>query len=85
MSCVRGLLDQDGSIDRNGRVEFCQSLDHKPIVDGLVRLLRGLGVVVHEPTRSGAGYRTADGGRVRTQDRLRVDFTTTLPVFSPGA
>ena len=82
LELVRGLLDQDGSIDGNGHIEFSQSLDHKPIVDGLVRLLRGLGVVVHEPTRCGAGYRTADGGRVRTQDRLRVSFTTTLRVFS---
>lgn len=82
LELVRGLLDQDGSIDGNGHIEFSQSLDHKPIVDGLVRLLRGLGVVVHEPTRCGAGYRTADGERVRTQDRLRVSFTTTLRVFS---
>ena len=78
---MRGLLDQDGAIDRNGSVEFTQSIDHKPIVDGLTRLLRSLGVVVHEATRTKAGY-TADGERHETRDRLRLTFTTSLPVFS---
>ena len=83
LELVRGLLDQDGTIDpRTHGIEFCQSLDHKPIVDGLVRLLRSLGVIVHEPSRSQAGYRDADGTYHRTQDRLRVTFTTDLPVFS---
>lgn len=83
LELVRGLLDQDGTIDpRTHGIEFCQSLDHKPIVDGLVRLLRSLGVIVHEPSRSQAGYRDADGTYRRTQDRLRVTFTTDLPVFS---
>ena len=77
LELVRGLLDQDGTIDpRTHGIEFCQSLDHKPIVDGLVRLLRSLGVIVHEPSRSQAGYRDADGTYHRTQDRLRVTFTT---------
>lgn len=83
LELVRGLLDQDGTIDpRNHGIEFTQSLDHRPIVDGLVRLLRSLGVIVHEPARSKAGYRDADGTYHRTQDRLRVGFTTDLPVFS---
>lgn len=81
LELVRGLLDQDGAIDQNGSVEFTQSIDHKPIVDGLIRLLRSLGVVVHEATRTKAGY-TADGERHETRDRLRLTFTTSLPVFS---
>lgn len=81
LELVRGLLDQDGTINPNGSIEFTQSLDHKPIVEGLVRLLRSLGVIVHEPVRSKAGYRL-DGERHETQDRLRVTFTTSLPVFS---
>lgn len=83
LELVRGLLDQDGIIDPNSHsIEFRQSLDHKPIIDGLVRLLRSLGVIVHEPTRTPAGYRDSDGVYHRTQDRLRVTFTTGLPVFS---
>lgn len=81
LELVRGLLDQDGTIDANGSIEFTQSIDHKPIVDGLTRLLRSLGVIVHEATRSGAGY-TQDGERHETRDRLRLTFTTSLPVFS---
>ncbi|MBT1164834.1 hypothetical protein [Bifidobacterium felsineum] len=81
LELVRGLLDQDGSIDADKGIEFCQTVSHKPIIDGLTRLLRGLGVKVHEPTRSESGY-TIDGTRHRTQDRLRITFTTTLPVFS---
>lgn len=81
LELIRGLLDQDGAIDANGSVEFTQMFDHKPIIDGLTRLLRSLGVVVHEATRSKAWY-TLDGVRHETQDRLRLTFTTDLPVFS---
>ncbi|WP_349073588.1 ATP-binding protein, partial [Bifidobacterium longum] len=81
LELVRGLLDQDGSIDENGSIEFTQSADHEPIMRGMVRLLRSLGIVVHEPTRSKAGY-TLDGEHHDTQDRLRLTFTTNLPVFA---
>lgn len=80
LELVRGLLDQDGTIDGNGTIEFTQIVSHRPIVEGLVRLLRGLGIKVHEPTQSKAGY-TIDRTRHQTQDRLRVTFTTDLPVF----
>ena len=81
LELVRGLLDQDGSIDENGSIEFTQSADHEPIMRGMVRLLRSLGIVVHEPTRSKASY-TLDGEHHDTQDRLRLTFTTNLPVFA---
>lgn len=81
LELVRGLLDQDGSIDENGSIEFTQSADHEPIMRGMVRLLRSLGIVVHEPTRSKAGY-TLDGEHHDTRDRLRLTFTTNLPVFA---
>lgn len=80
LELVRGLLDQDGTIDADGSIEFTQSADRQRIVDGLVRLLRSLGVVVHEPTRCRGGY-TTDGERHVTQERLRVTFATSLPVF----
>ena len=76
-----GLLDQDGTISSNGNIEFTQSADHLPIVRGMVRLLRSLGIVVHEPHLNKAGY-TADGVRHEAQDRYRITFTTDLPVFS---
>lgn len=47
----------------------------------MVRLLRSLGIVVHEPHLNKAGY-TADGVRHEAQDRYRITFTTDLPVFS---
>lgn len=82
LELVRGLLDHDGFIDAHGSIEFTQSVDHKPIVDALTRLLRSLGIVVHEATRSKAGYRDGNGVRHTTQDRLRLTFTTDMPVFS---
>ena len=82
LELVRGLLDQDGTISPDSHsIEFAQSADHKAIVDGLVRLLRSLGVVVHEP-RFGASGHTAGGARHETQGRWRISFTTNLPVFS---
>lgn len=81
LSLVQGLLDQDGTISSNGNIEFTQSADHLPIVRGMVRLLRSLGIVVHEPHLNKAGY-TADGVRHEAQDRYRITFTTDLPVFS---
>ena len=56
LSLVQGLLDQDGTISSNGNIEFTQSADHLPIVRGMVRLLRSLGIVVHEPHLNKAGY-----------------------------
>ena len=71
LSLVQGLLDQDGTISSNGNIEFTQSADHLPIVRGMVRLLRSLGIVVHEPHLNKAGY-TADGVRHEAQDRYRI-------------
>ena len=81
LSLVQGLLDQDGTISPNGNIEFTQSADHLPIIRGMVRLLRSLGIVVHEPRLNKAGY-TADGEHHEAQDRYRITFTTNLPVFS---
>lgn len=82
LELVRGLLDQDGTISPDSHsIEFTQSADHKAIVDGLVRLLRSLGAIVHEPRFATSGY-TADGVRHETQGRWRISFTTNLPVFS---
>ncbi|KAA8826982.1 Hint domain-containing protein [Bifidobacterium myosotis] len=81
LELVRGLLDQDGTIDAKGAIEFNQSVDHAEIVEGLTRLLRSLGIVVHKATRSRAGY-TLDGERHEARDRLCLTFTTDLPVFS---
>ncbi|PWG62664.1 LAGLIDADG family homing endonuclease [Bifidobacterium callitrichidarum] len=82
LELVRGLIDQDGSIDNKlGSIEFCQSLDHKEIIRGVIRLLRSLGIVVHEYSQSEAGYTVGDE-RISTQDRLRITFTTDIPVFA---
>ena len=81
LELVRGLLDQDGTISEKGYIEFTQSMDHEPIIRGMVQLLRSLGIVAYEPTvNSGAYY--IDGQKYDAQDRLRLKFVTTLPVFS---
>lgn len=81
LELVRGLLDQDGTISENGSIEFSQSADHAEIVSGLLTLLRSLGIMAKNPTRSAAAYTDADGVRHPAQDRLRLTFTTSLPVF----
>ncbi|MBT1162768.1 hypothetical protein [Bifidobacterium sp. SO1] len=81
LELVRGLLDQDGAIDAKGNIEFSQSIEHENIIRGMVRLLRSLGIVVHEPKRAITTY-TRNGERHQAQDRLRLQFTTNLPVFS---
>lgn len=80
LELVRGLLDQDGTIDDKGGIEFSQSEDHKAIVDGLTRLLRSLGVVVHNATVNDSAW-YADGARHEGRRRYRLTFTTDLPVF----
>lgn len=82
LELVRGLLDQDGTISPNGSIEFTQSVDHEPIIRGLIHLLRSLGIVVNEPRQSEAYYRKEDGDRIKAQDRLRITFTTDKKVFS---
>ena len=39
---VAGLVDSDGYYGK-GQFEICQSIDHKPIVDGLIWILKSLG------------------------------------------
>lgn len=82
LALVQGMLDQDGTISDGGRIEFTQSADHEDIVRGMVRLLRSLGVIVCEPRFGASGYTAKDGKRHETQGRWRINFTTSLPVFT---
>lgn len=81
LALVQGMLDQDGTIDDDGSVEFTQSADHEDIMRGMVRLLRSLGVIVKEPRLAASGY-TLDGEHHETQGRWHINFTTSLPVFT---
>lgn len=82
LALVQGMLDQDGTISDGGRIEFTQSADHEDIVRGMVRLLRSLGIIVCEPRFGASGYTAKDGKRHETQGRWRINFTTSLPVFT---
>lgn len=81
LELVRGLMDQDGTISPDGKIEFTQAKEHEAIVRGMVRLLRSLGIIVHDYHQNSAGYRLGDKW-IGTQDRLRITFTTDMPVFS---
>ena len=81
LELVRGLLDQDGTIDANGSIEFTQAAEHFEIIEGITRLLRSLGIKVHKAVCNIAGY-TQNGVRYAAQDRYRLTFTTDKPVFS---
>jgi len=82
LALVQGMLDQDGTISDGGRIEFTQSADHEDIVRGMVRLLRSLGIIVCEPRFGASGYTAKDGKHHETQGRWRINFTTSLPVFT---
>lgn len=71
---LRGLLDTDGHVDKNGRVEFCNT--NHSLAEGVYELACSLGIV---PTMI-TGRATLKG--VDCGEKYRVFFTTNLPVFS---
>lgn len=71
---MRGMLDTDGHIDKNGRVEFCNT--NKRLADGVYELAQTLGIVPTLITGNATLYGKNCGLK------YRVFFTTSLPVFA---
>ena len=74
LELLRGLLDTDGHVDKNGRVEFCNT--NYRLAEGVYELACTLGIV---PTMI-TGRATLQG--IDCGEKYRVFFTTNLPVFS---
>ena len=70
---MRGLLDTDGHVDKNGRVEFCNT--NKEMAESVLELARTLGIVATMICGRATLYGKDCG------EKYRVFFTTSLPVF----
>lgn len=74
LALLQGLMDSDGTIDKQGRCTFDNV--NKNLADGVLWLIRSLGIKAKQTSRVGKLY-----GKEH-QKCYRVNFTTTLPVFS---
>jgi len=84
LSLLQGLMDTDGTVDKNGSCELC--LCDERLVTGALELIRSLGIkasissgpaVITEPDPERPGHKR----RRVTGIRWRIFFTTTSPVF----
>ena len=48
LKLLAGILDADGSLDKNGVFEFSQSLEHEQIIDDVIYLCRSLGFACYK-------------------------------------
>jgi replicative DNA helicase len=80
LALLQGLLDSDGSIDKQGAVEFCQGTKHRGLITQVQELVRSLGIKCGAINETNTNYRYKDSRE--TAHRLRITFTTDKPVFS---
>jgi hypothetical protein len=73
LSLVQGLMDTDGSCDKNGRAEFCSV--NEELAYGVYQLLLSLGIKAHINESESWLYDK------RYKNRFRINFVTRLPVF----
>lgn len=78
LELLQGLMDADGTIDRNGNCEL--ALSDARLASDAVSLIRSLGIKA-SMTTSGAGYRDSAGAYIQGKDRHRIHFTTDQQVF----
>jgi intein/homing endonuclease len=74
LALVQGLMDSDGCCN-NGRCEFVQCESRKELAMQFVELLHSLGIKTSLLKSESFRY------SVQYQDRYRIQFCTTLPVF----
>jgi len=78
LALLQGLMDSDGHIDQGGSCEI--TLSDPRLAEGVLELVRSLGIKAATPSASASGYRGTNGERVVCKDRYRIHFTTDLPV-----
>lgn len=78
LALLQGLMDTDGSISRNGTCEL--ALSDPILAADAEELIHSLGIKVSRKIGD-SGYRNSDGDYVACEDRHRMVFTTTTPVF----
>lgn len=75
LSLLQGLMDSDGSCSSDGRCEWVQCESRKDLFDDVQELVNSLGIKTSSIKCESWRY------NVRYQDRYRLQFYTTLPVF----
>jgi len=74
LELVRGILDADGTVDKNGAIEI--SLSHEPLALDFHEVLVSLGVKCNIREREAKLY------GVNKKNRFRMNFFTDIPMFS---
>jgi intein/homing endonuclease len=75
LALLQGLMDSDGCCGTDGRCEFVQCESRKELAMQVVELIHSLGIKTS--LLKSESYRYS----VKYQDRYRIQFWTTLPVF----
>ena len=81
MEIIRGLLDTDGSINKNGAIEFTNTCEQ--LVDDLIEVLRSLGITCKKAIddRSGQFQTLPQGTIAERKSYFRVFINTSKPIF----
>lgn len=75
LDLLQGLMDSDGCCSKDGRCEFVQCESRKDLFDDVLELVHSLGIKTSVIKSESWRY------NVRYQDKYRLQFYTTLPVF----
>ena len=86
LKLLAGFIDTDGYVGKCGRIEICQSIEHKNILDSLVLICRSLGFYCYINEKK-ASYIDKDGKKIYKEAyRLSVsgngisEIPTKLPI-----
>jgi phage terminase large subunit len=77
---LRGLCDTDGTIDRNGVVEFSSSI--RELAEDVELLLRSLGGKTRIRTKKNVFYTVNGGERIKAKDNYRLTVSVDFNPFS---
>jgi hypothetical protein len=75
LALLQGIMDSDGCCGEDGRCEFVQVESRKEFAYQVLELIRSLGIKASIVRRESWRY------NVRHQDKHRIQFWTTLPIF----
>jgi hypothetical protein len=75
MALLQGLMDSDGCCNKDGRCEFSQAECRKHLAYQVLELVKSLGIKATIIKSKSYRY------NIRYQDKYRLMFVTTLPVF----
>ena len=77
LKVLAGIIDTDGHVFENGRIEICQSTKHKALVDDIVYLSRSLGFYTHVSDKK-TNYYYRESGQKANAYRIMVSGDTSI-------